>query len=187
MAWYWREQDIHQTMNSQKTPHSSPSPVSYGVYFVSIWDKNICVIKRLDYTTWVAGKLELQRLSVKSVEPRSSAPILSSYRLFTHWGCHKMADILHKTFSTTFFLMKWDLTIIAANTLVQNWWAVTMRPRKIEITLKLKMLPAKCQPFCSGLDVLAKLCCAIPASAQSALCVVSAMVRCNLQCGLFLA
>ena len=41
-------QNIEQTMNSQKTLHSSPLRVSYGVSFVSIMEKNDHVLKRFD-------------------------------------------------------------------------------------------------------------------------------------------
>ena len=38
-ALQFQLQNIHQTLNSQKTPHSSPSRASYGVSFVRIWEK----------------------------------------------------------------------------------------------------------------------------------------------------
>ena len=43
--WHlWQEQNLNQTLNSQQTPHSSPSWASYGVSIVSIWEKIDCVI-----------------------------------------------------------------------------------------------------------------------------------------------
>ena len=38
----------YRFMNSQKALHNWPSRASYGVTFVSILERNICVVKRFD-------------------------------------------------------------------------------------------------------------------------------------------
>ena len=40
VAWQWQVQDKDQTMNSQKSLHSSPVRARYGVSFVSILEEN---------------------------------------------------------------------------------------------------------------------------------------------------
>ena len=41
---HWLKQNINQTLNWQKTPHTSPSRASYRVSIVRIWEKIDCVI-----------------------------------------------------------------------------------------------------------------------------------------------
>ena len=43
-------QNIDQTLNSQKTPHSSPSRASYAVFFVSIVVKIVSIIMAAQHT-----------------------------------------------------------------------------------------------------------------------------------------
>ena len=43
-ALLWQQQNINQTSNSQQTPHSSPSRVSYGVSIMRILKKIVRVI-----------------------------------------------------------------------------------------------------------------------------------------------
>ena len=38
-ALRWQQQNINQTSKSQQTPHTSPSPASYGMSIVRIWGK----------------------------------------------------------------------------------------------------------------------------------------------------
>ena len=40
-----QQQNINQTLHSQKTPHISPMRASYGVSIVRIWEKIDSVIK----------------------------------------------------------------------------------------------------------------------------------------------
>ena len=45
MVLQWLRQNMHQSLYSQKTHHTSPLQVSYGVSFVRIWVKIDCVIR----------------------------------------------------------------------------------------------------------------------------------------------
>ena len=49
MALWWQWQNVDQTLNWQKTPHTSASQVSYGVSVVRILEKIDCIIKVLHY------------------------------------------------------------------------------------------------------------------------------------------
>ena len=52
MALRWPEQNSNQISNSQQTPHTSPSWVSYGVSVVMTLEKTDCIIMAL-YCIWV--------------------------------------------------------------------------------------------------------------------------------------
>ena len=50
MMWWGQVQNTHQTLNSQWTPHVSPSPARYGMSFVSIIKKMTRYVKTTLYT-----------------------------------------------------------------------------------------------------------------------------------------
>ena len=47
IAVEWLSQKINQSLSSQKTPRTSASVVSYGVFIVSIWKNTVYVIMAL--------------------------------------------------------------------------------------------------------------------------------------------
>ena len=67
-ALQWQWQNVSQTLDSQNTPHTSPSRASYGVSFVSILEKidrvlmaPYCIKRaRIPYNT--ANRLFVQKL-----------------------------------------------------------------------------------------------------------------------------
>ena len=40
----WLKQNLIQSLNSQKTPHTSPSQASYGVYVLMILQRHLTVV-----------------------------------------------------------------------------------------------------------------------------------------------
>ena len=85
-AQQWQWENISQTLDSQKTPHTSPSWVSYGVPFVRILEKIDRVI-RAPHCGRKPARQTISHGNTSSCKTRSM-----SSQPFTHWPSHSDPD-----------------------------------------------------------------------------------------------
>ena len=119
LRWQW--ENVDQILNSQQTPHTSPSSASYGVSSISILAKIDCIITVLYVYLgfwWIFLASLVAPMGYKCVGEHQC--IVGCVRIFilihwplggvtiilTHWGRDKVAAIFQTTFSNAFSWMK---------------------------------------------------------------------------------